>query len=91
MILFTSFTSVPILTLSAIDFFANKELLMRTPQLYRREWYQPRLTKKNFILNMIASIIESCVILGCLYLFFPAEVTADAGRNMVSTVYMLHI
>lgn len=37
----------------------------------------------NFILNLVVSIVESCVVLGCCFVLTPHYVTADAGMNMV--------
>ena len=79
----TSFTSVPILTLSAIDFFSNKEILIRTPQLYYQTWYKQKLTTANFLLNLVVSIMESFVLIGFCLVFFQSSITADAGMNMV--------
>ena len=79
----SSFTSVPILTLSAIDFFCNKELLIRVPQLYDPKWFQPRLTRRSFILNIVTSILESGIILGFCYLYYGIDSYTDVAWNMV--------
>ena len=83
----TSFTSVPILTLSAIDFFSNKEILIRTPQLYYQTWRKQKLTTANFLLNLIVSIIESFVLIGFCLAFFQSSIAADAGMNMVLLLF----
>ena len=78
-----SFTSAPILTIAAIDFFSDKEILARIPQLYQRSWFKPPLNTKNFIINICVSIGEGFVIIGLLLLFSGLSGMGDVSKNMV--------
>ena len=78
-----SFTSVPIITLASIDFICSKEVMTRVPQLYTTFWSKPRLSRNSFVCNMLLSIVESLVILGLCFLFFPYSSACDVGMNMV--------
>ncbi|CBK24107.2 uncharacterized protein [Blastocystis hominis] len=85
----TYFTSVPILTIAAIDFFSDKELLARIPQLYQPSWFEPPLNTKNFIINIIVSIGEGFVIIGFLLLFSGLNGMGDVSKNMsISSSYL---
>ncbi|KAM7454293.1 hypothetical protein BLSTO_04950, partial [Blastocystis sp. subtype 1] len=85
----TYFTSVPIITLASVDFICSKEVMARVPQLYAVSWFKPRLSRLSFLCNILLSIVESLVILGLCFLFFPYSSACDVGMNMtISTSFL---
>lgn len=85
-----SFTSVPIITLASVDFICSKEVMARVPQLYAVSWFKPRLSRLSFLCNILLSIVESLVILGLCFLFFPYSSACDVGMNMVGSSLSVH-
>ena len=74
------------MTIASIDFFANKELLYRVPQLSHSSWYHAPLTMTNFLLNLGIAVFEGAAIIGLLILYSGVDVISDAGKNMVLSI-----
>ena len=74
------------MTIASIDFYANKELLYRMPQLYHSSWYHAPLTMTNFLLNLGIAVFEGAAIIGFLILYTGVDVISDAGKNMVRSI-----
>ena len=72
--------------IASIDFFCNKELLIRIPQLYMPAWHATKLTTANFFINLASSMIEGIGILLFCYLFFGIDLYADCSASMVCFV-----